>query len=92
MFADVDREAVQATTEQILARAPDVIVEVRSADAFTDAERATEIAAWRRLASVPAVRDGRIHVLTGTGLTVPGPRIPETVERMAAALHGAPPR
>ncbi|MFP5378489.1 MAG: ABC transporter substrate-binding protein [Vicinamibacteria bacterium] len=92
VFADIDREAVQATTEQILARAPEVIVELRSADAFTDAERATEIAAWRRLASVPAVRDGRIHILTGSGLTVPGPRIPETVERIAGALHEVPPR
>lgn len=92
VFADVDREAVQATTEQILARAPEVVVEIRSADAFTGAERAKEIAAWRRLASVPAVRDGRVYLLTGGGLTVPGPRIPETVEQIASALHGAPPR
>jgi iron complex transport system substrate-binding protein len=90
VFADVDREAVQATTEQILARAPEVIIELRSADAFTEAERAAEIASWRRLASVPAVRAQRIHLLTGGGLTVPGPRIADTVERLADALHGTP--
>jgi iron complex transport system substrate-binding protein len=89
VFADVDRESVQATTELILARAPEVIVELRSSDDLSEAERAGEIAAWSRLSSVPAVRDGRIHVLTGRGLTVPGPRIPETVEQLAKALHPA---
>ncbi|MDP1571276.1 MAG: hypothetical protein Q8L86_14880, partial [Vicinamibacterales bacterium] len=87
VFADVDRESVQATTELILARAPEVIVELRSAETLGDEARAREVAAWARLASVPAVRDRRIHILTGRGLTVPGPRIPDTVEQLAAALH-----
>lgn len=87
IFPDANREAVQATTGLILARAPEVIVELRSSDTLTDAERRREIAAWGRLASVPAVRAGRIHVLTGRGLTVPGPRITDTVERLAEAIH-----
>jgi iron complex transport system substrate-binding protein len=92
VFGDVDRESVQATTELILARAPEVIVELRSSDDLTDAERAREVAAWDRLASVPAVRAGRIYILTGRGLTVPGPRVTDTVEQLAEALHpGATP-
>ncbi len=87
VFADANRESVQATTELILARAPDVIIELRSSDTLTDAERGREIAAWGRLASVPAVRAGHVHVLTGPGLTVPGPRIADTVERLAEAIH-----
>lgn len=86
VFADVDREAVQATTELILARAPDVILEVRSADITTDAEAAAEARSWQPLASVPAVRDGRVIVLTGRGLTVPGPRVAEVVERIERVL------
>jgi ABC-type Fe3+-hydroxamate transport system substrate-binding protein len=92
VFADVDRESVQATAELILARRPEVIVELRSAEELTDAGRAREAAAWSRLASVPAVQAGRIHILTGSGLTVPGPRITETVERLAEALHPRTPR
>jgi len=87
VFADIDRESVQATTELILARAPDAIIEVRSADVLTDAEAASEAEAWSALSSVPAVRQRRVEVLTGRGLTVPGPRVAEVVERMSRALH-----
>jgi ABC-type hemin transport system substrate-binding protein len=78
---------VQATTELILARAPEVILEVRSADIMTAEEAAREAASWAPLASVPAVRSKRVVVLTGRGLTVPGPRVAEVVQRMAEALR-----
>jgi iron complex transport system substrate-binding protein len=87
VFADIDRESVQATTELILTRAPDVILEVRSADITTDVEAAKEAASWAPLASVPAVKQKRVIVLTGKGLTVPGPRVAEVVEQMSRALH-----
>jgi iron complex transport system substrate-binding protein len=87
VFADVARESVQATTELILARAPEVILEMRSGDIATAAEADAEARSWTPLAAVPAVRDGRVVVLTGKGLTVPGPRVADQVERMAQALH-----
>jgi iron complex transport system substrate-binding protein len=90
VFADVDRESVQVTTELVLARAPDVILEVRSADIGSAADAAREVQSWSPLASVPAVRNKRVVVLTGRGLTVPGPRVAEIVERMFQALHPAP--
>jgi iron complex transport system substrate-binding protein len=90
VFADVDRESVQVTTELVLARAPDVILEVRSADIGSAADAAREAQSWSPLASVPAVRNKRVVVLTGRGLTVPGPRVAEIVERMFQALHPAP--
>jgi len=36
---------------------------------------------------VPAVRNKRVIILTGSGLTVPGPRVIDGIERMARALH-----
>jgi len=89
VFADVDRESVQVTTEVVLARAPDVILEVRSADIDTEAEAASEARSWAPLASVPAVRNRRVIVLTGKALTVPGPRVAEVAERMFQALHSS---
>ena len=89
VFADVVRESVQATTELILARAPDVIIEMREGPALTDAETRTRAADWARLAAVPAVKSGRVHVLSGEGLVVPGPRVAMAVERLAATLHPA---
>ncbi len=89
VFADVVREAVQATTELILARAPDVIIELREGPALTAAETRTRTADWTRLAAVPAVKGRRVHILSGEGLVVPGPRVATAVERLAAALHPA---
>jgi iron complex transport system substrate-binding protein len=87
VFADVQREAVQATTELVLTRAPDVILELHEDRAWTAANTAETIAIWGRLAAVPAVKDGRVHVLAGEGLVVPGPRVADALERVARALH-----
>lgn len=87
MFADITRESVQATTETILARAPDVILELRSTDIPDGVAIQEEIASWGALASVPAVKNHRVIILTGKSLTVPGPRVADSVERMARALH-----
>ena len=80
---------MQATTELVLARAPDVILEVREQPDWTAADTASANAAWARLAAVPAVKTGRVIVVAGEGLVVPGPRVAAAVERLAAALHPA---
>jgi iron complex transport system substrate-binding protein len=85
VFADVRREAVQTTTELILARAPEVILELRSALEPDDLER--ERAVWTPLASVPAVRSGRVYILVDPALTVPGPRIAAATELIARTIH-----
>jgi iron complex transport system substrate-binding protein len=88
VFADVARESVQASSEQVLARAPEVILEVRSrALVQEEADLARERATWSRLASVPAVRAGRVVLLVGDEFVVPGPRVAEATERLARALH-----
>ena len=87
VFNDVDRESVQATTETILARAPEVILEIRPENIPVGAELDGEIQSWARLASVPAVRNKRIYLVTGKEMVVPGPRVAAGVERMARVLH-----
>jgi iron complex transport system substrate-binding protein len=90
LFADVDRQSVQVSTEVVLARRPEVIVELRYGDAAPAADLAATLAPWRALASVPAVKSGRIHVLAGDEFVVPGPRIVRAAERLAATLHPSP--
>ena len=87
VFADMKQQAVQATTELIIARKPDVILELR-ADPLTKANEQRELATWNQLPSVPAVRNGRVHILTDPRTVVPGPRIGEGVELIAGVLHG----
>jgi iron complex transport system substrate-binding protein len=86
MFADVARESVQATSELVLARRPDVILEIRGAPLPEQQARA-ERAAWSALSAVPAVRAGRIHIIGDQRTVVPGPRIAEGTELLARALH-----
>ncbi len=88
VFATIKVQAVQASTEQILAAHPDVILETRAANsAFPMGERDAELNVWRVLASVPAVRDGRIHFLFDDRIVIPGPRVVEGTMTMARALH-----
>ena len=76
VFADVKREAVQATTELILARAPDVILELRAAP-MDRAAKEKEVAHVELAGAVPAVRIGRVHILDDARTVVPGPRVAE---------------
>ena len=86
VFGDVSRESVQPSIETIIARAPEVILEVRVSD-LSPGELAKERAPWTTLSSIPAVKSGRIHILTGQYLVVPGPRVGQATEAIARALH-----
>jgi iron complex transport system substrate-binding protein len=89
VFGDVDRQSLQASTEMILARRPEAIVELRYGRA-AGRDAASAAADWLALASVPAVRTRRIHVLTGDEFVVPGPRVVLAAQRLAEALHAGP--
>lgn len=87
VFADMKRESVQPSIETMLARAPEVILEVRTAGLLAPADITQAKQVWGALASVPAVRQGRIQILTGDHLVVPGPRVVQGTEAFARALH-----
>lgn len=84
VLADIHRQSVMMTTEMILARAPDVIIELRY---LKDAVNNADMSAWNRLSAVPAVKNHRVILLTGEEFVVPGPRVAQAVRRMAVALH-----
>lgn len=87
VFADIGLESVQVSTEMILARAPEVILELRVSETLDPAALAKEVESWRPLASLPAVKQGRAHILNGRALVVPGPGVATSVERFARVLH-----
>jgi iron complex transport system substrate-binding protein len=82
VFADVPRESVQATTEMLLARAPEVIIELRAEMRVPEAS-----SPWAALPGIPAVKAGRVLTLDGDQFVVPGPRLAAAAEAMARALH-----
>lgn len=87
VFGDVAREAVQATTELVLARRPEVIVELRTAPLTGRGTMERERAVWNALGAVPAVARGRVFLLEGDDLVVPGPRVGQGTVRLARLLH-----
>jgi iron complex transport system substrate-binding protein len=86
VFADMKREAVQATTELILARRPEVIIELR-ADPIDAATESKELRTWGTLSSLPAIRNGRVHIIADARTVIPGPRVAEGVEVLSRILH-----
>jgi iron complex transport system substrate-binding protein len=86
VFADVRQEAVQATTELIIARRPEVIIELR-AEPLPPDDEAKERNVWKSVASIPAVRNDRVHIISDRRTVIPGPRVAEGVEVIARVLH-----
>ena len=84
VFADSDTENVQASTEVLLARAPEVIVELRRGATAADDE--ASLRAWQALGSIPAVRDGRVLQVDGDDFVIPGPRLADAAEELGRAL------
>ena len=87
IFADVKRQSLQATTEMLLARGPEVIIEAYPSEGWPADRIARERDVWRGLPSLPAVKNGRVHVLSDDRLSVPGPRIVDGVKLLVSVLH-----
>ena len=88
VFEDVRRQSLQATSELVIARAPEVILELRGEFGTIgpgDIDRERQV--WNALPSVPAVKTGRVYILVDSSVVVPGPRIADGVEKIARALH-----
>jgi iron complex transport system substrate-binding protein len=86
VFADVKRQAVQATTELILSRRPEVVLELRGDPLTADARR-LESDVWQALPGLPAVRARRVYLLDDSRTVIPGPRVAEAIELIARTLH-----
>jgi iron complex transport system substrate-binding protein len=87
VFADIKQQSVQASTEMLLARRPDAIVELRYGDDRRAVNIDQELSVWNTLPSLPAVRNHRLYLLVGDEFVVPGPRIVNAARRLADALH-----
>jgi iron complex transport system substrate-binding protein len=87
VFADVKREAVQPSNETMLVRAPQVIIELHPGETPPSAVVQKERAVWSLLPAVPAVRNGRVHLLYGGYLLAAGPRLAGATETLARVLH-----
>lgn len=85
VLADSPVSYPQIGLEEILARSPEVIVELRSEQPKA-AARARLDADWRAYPHIAAVASGRVVQLAGSHTLLPGPRLPLLYEQLAAAI------
>jgi iron complex transport system substrate-binding protein len=94
VLASTRMEYPQISMETVISLAPDVIIDVgEMGESPESSERRGAIteALWRRETLVKAVRSGRVHAVNDQAFVVPGPRIVDVAEMMAAWFHDVRP-
>ena len=87
-FVDAPVRYPQVGMEEVLARAPGLIVELQP-KALDDSARRSLLADWRRFPTIPAVAAGHLTVISGPETLVIGPRLPELYRRLEQAVREA---
>ena len=75
------------STEVLLERAPELIIEL-SPEPLDAETRAALRADWATFGSLPAVAKGRIAIVSGPELLVPGARLDQTLRKLQRVLAG----
>ena len=87
VFGDLKQQSVDVSTEMVLRRSPEVILELHYGESLNTARLDDERKVWSALPSVPAVKNNRVYLLLGDEFVVPGPRIVLAAQRFAQTLH-----
>jgi iron complex transport system substrate-binding protein len=87
VLGDLKQQSVDVSTEMILRRAPEAIIELHYGESLQTERIEDERKVWNALPSVPAVKNNRVYLLRGDEFVVPGPRIVIAAERFAQTLH-----
>jgi iron complex transport system substrate-binding protein len=87
VFGDIDMIYPEVSAEAIIAKQPQVIIELIPEVKLTDELESRMREQWRRLGSIPAVTDDRVYFLTDDNGLIPSPRYVEFVEKVSRLLH-----
>jgi iron complex transport system substrate-binding protein len=86
VFADAPVRYPKVSLEELVARKPDVILELRAEEIPPEAARLLAHD-WDQLGDIPAVRTGRVRILSGDWTAIPGPRLPKLYAELRKALE-----
>lgn len=87
VFADLDMRYPQVSLEAIMAKRPDVVIELVPEVELTPALRRSMRAQWNALGPIPAVRNDRVYFLTDDNALIPSPRVVEIIDKVSRLLH-----
>lgn len=75
IFENLGPPYAQVCQEEIMAKDPEIIIEVMATKKTPDRPRV--LALWSRLKMIRAVRDEKVFVINKQFMTIPGPRFPQ---------------
>jgi iron complex transport system substrate-binding protein len=90
IFAGAQAAYPMVALEEILARNPEVIIdmgEMGDTVGVTEAQKKSVESLWTRMSSVAAVRNRRVHAVASDVFVVPGPRVVDAAREFLALLH-----
>ena len=89
-FADVGAPYLKVSLEQVLARNPEVIVdmgEMAQTAGASDEQKRAVVTLWERQPALAAVRERRVFAVASDIFMVPGPRVVEAARALARMVH-----
>ncbi|AGC42323.1 ABC transporter periplasmic substrate-binding protein [Myxococcus stipitatus DSM 14675] len=85
--ADAPAGPPNISIERLLTLDPDIILVLLDGPKLSPEEEARQLAAWKQLSVLRAVKQGHVRVVSGPGVQSTGPRILDLVEQLQAALR-----
>lgn len=87
VFADATGTYPMISKESLLARAPDVIIELYPSRSLNQKTKQQLLHDWQEFADIPAISNECVHFLTNDFLLIPGPRVAQIADELAKAIH-----
>jgi iron complex transport system substrate-binding protein len=90
IFRDAPSAYPKVGLEEVLARNPDVIIdmgEMARTVGVTERDKSRVIRLWKQYPSLAAVRENRVFAVASDIFVVPGPRVVQAARQIAALLH-----
>ena len=84
---EVSQAYFTASKETVVMRAPEVILEFRAGEELSDSDIERLKSDWEQMPTLPAVREGRIYIITESHALRPGPRIVDIARIIAEKIH-----
>jgi iron complex transport system substrate-binding protein len=87
IMADTPTSYPIVSKEEIIARDPEVILDASIGEKPTEEQRRINRELWSQLQTVSAVKQQQIYFIEDPRITIPGPRIPESIEYLMSLIH-----
>ncbi|MGC9052939.1 MAG: ABC transporter substrate-binding protein [Candidatus Hydrogenedens sp.] len=87
VYEDSTQNYLEISAEQVLSKAPEVIIEFRCGENLTQKQLDTLFLDWKALDSVPGIQKSRIYFILESYGMRPGPRVVNIAQKIATLLH-----